>query len=86
MWGDWKNEKDCNPVETVEDYKCGSGYMEQKKRCDRTLGGKYCRDENGEDVREDILHQTIPCQAYKCPGSTQNDLISIKSFATYIYF
>ena len=68
MWGDWEDKEECNPVMNVEGFPCGSGYLEQSKKCDRSLGGTYCSDENGEVVKEDILHKTISCEANECPG------------------
>ena len=68
-WLEWEDEESCNAVLEAEGSPCGPGYRGQRKRCDRSLGGKYCKDpDNGKEVREDFLHRTTKCQLAECPG------------------
>ena len=66
----WKDihQEGCRPMIKVEEYLCGKGFREQNKTCSRTLGGKYCQDEDGNDVAEDIIFRTDMCEANPCPG------------------
>ena len=67
MWLDWEDVEHCNSVRKVEGSPCGLGYKGQWRKCDRSLGGKYCQD-NGKEVKEDVLYRTTKCQLAECPG------------------
>ena len=70
MWLDWEDEESCNSLREVEGSPCGPGYKGQRRRCERSLGGKYCQD-NGKEIIEDVLHRTTKCQLAECPGWSQ---------------
>ena len=69
MWLEWEDEETCKTVREAEGSPCGPGYRGQRRKCDRSLGGKYCKDpDNGKEVPEDFLHRTTKCQLADCPG------------------
>ena len=50
---------------------CGPGQNLQRRICSRTLGGKYCKDQEtqtGVLVDSDVMVRTVPCQDVDCPG------------------
>ena len=66
IWLGWKDQESCMGMGDGG-FQCGTGYKGQKRKCDRSLGGKYCQD-NGVDVIEDVQHRTTKCDMGKCPG------------------
>ena len=69
IWLGWKDEAPGCQMIRDEGFPCGPGYKGQKRKCERSLGGKYCQ-ENGKDVKEDVLYRTTKCDMGKCPGGS----------------
>ena len=69
-WTDWEIIEDCKGIEKVgaSNLTCGDSRTIKRKDCQRSLGGKYCKNDQGEDVPENILVKTVRCQDRKCPG------------------
>ena len=69
VWESWKDipGEGCQSNREVGGYLCGEGLKGQRKKCSRSLGGKYC-SEKGENILEDIFFKTSSCQLNKCPG------------------
>ena len=67
MWLEWEDEESCRTVMEAEGSPCGPGYRGQRRKCDRSLGGKYCQAK-GKEVLEDVQHRTTKCQLAECPG------------------
>ena len=74
--GVWEEEwEDLEPCKSLLAY-CPSqpdllvGYKAQQKRCQRSLGGKYCRKETGEqeEMPEGLLFRTKRCRTGQCQG------------------
>ena len=69
-WTDWKIIEECKGIEKVgkSNLTCGFSRTIRRKKCQRSLGGKYCQNKQGIDVPENILVETVSCQDKKCPG------------------
>ena len=61
VWGAWE---DLEPCKSLGAY-CPP--RPQQKRCQRSLGGKYCRNEERE-VPEGFLFRTEKCEPEQCQG------------------
>ena len=72
QWTDWEIIEKCRGIETVgnSNFTCGFSRTLERKNCERSLGGKYCKDELGNEVVEDLSVKTIPCKERDCPGKT----------------
>ena len=71
-WSDWEIIEKCRGNQKVgsSNLTCGISRTIERKYCNRTLGGKYCKDEKGIDVVDDLSVKTIKCQERECPGIT----------------
>ena len=78
IWLDWEDDGDCKTGE-VASVPCGLGQQLQRKDCERSLGGEYCRDEADREVRKDVLYKQSQCSAGDCPGWTLKLFSSILS-------
>ena len=72
-WGEWEDIKrePCHPTLRVGGVSCGPGRKGQKRKCSRSLGGKYCT-EAGEEVVDGLQFRTVRCEAETCPGHTDS--------------
>ena len=83
MWLEWEDEESCKTVREAEGSPCGPGYRGQRRKCDRSLGGKYCRAK-GKEVLEDVQHRTTKCSLAECPGWSPQ-LFSLKLSTEYCF-
>ena len=62
----------CVGVKNIgsSNFTCGPSRTLERRICSRSLGGKYCRDQTGEEVLNDEMVRTVPCQDVDCPGNT----------------
>ena len=70
-WTEFKIMEKCKGIEQVgnhSNYTCGVSRTIEKKDCVRDLGGQYCKDDEEQDVEEDILVKTVKCNDTECPG------------------
>ena len=80
---EWEDEESCKTVREAEGSPCGPGYRGQRRKCDRSLGGKYCQA-NGKEVLEDVEHRTTNCDVGECPGWSLK-LFSLKLSTEYCF-
>ena len=66
-WTGWE-ESECKGGQTVEGYICGPGLRVRNRFCRRALGGKYCQDEEGNDMTYDVHFKSDTCWRGTCPG------------------
>ena len=72
-WTGWEDSEGCKGGQTVEGYLCGSGRQVRRRSCSRPLGGKYCQDEEGNDMTYDVHYKSVECWNRTCPGRKKND-------------
>ena len=62
-WSEWTDLEECIYVQAGNT--CGPGYKKQRRNCDRTLGGRFCKDE-GADYKAGFMLQIIDCDSKPC--------------------
>ena len=70
-WTEWMDLGECKGtqvVEDLEDNKCGEGFKEQERNCTKTLGGRFCKLDDGSDYKGIIYRRSIECHALDCPS------------------
>ena len=74
---DWETIERCVGVKKIgnSNFTCGSSRTLQRRICSRSLGGKYCRDETGAVVENDVMVRTVPCEDVECPGKNNHDKV-----------
>ena len=78
-WNDWQTVEKCVGVKNIgsSNYTCGPGQILQRRICSRSLGGKYCEDEDtGVLALNDVMVRTALCQDVVCPGQIVHDNIT----------
>ena len=65
----------CLGVKNIgsSNFTCGPSRSLERRICSRSLGGKHCRDQTGEEVLHDVMMRTAPCQDVDCPGKNNHD-------------
>ena len=69
-WAPVASER-CLGVKNIgsSNFTCGPSRTLERRICSRSLGGKYCLDqETGVLVLNDVMMKTVPCDDVHCPG------------------
>ena len=80
-WTEWTDLEDCRGLQKVDGlrrFRCGEGYKTQQRKCDRTLGGKFCQID-GEDYKSKTEPRISECSGQKCPGQLINKNLNTKT-------
>ena len=70
-WTSWQTVEKCVGVTNIgsSNFTCGPSRTLERRICSRSLGGKYCLDqETGVLVLNDVMMKTVPCDDVHCPG------------------
>ena len=67
-WNSWEDSEGCKGGHSVEGHLCGFGRQVQTRTCRRSLGGKYCQDDEGNEMTHDIQFKSVECPIGICPG------------------
>ena len=67
-WAGWEDSEGCKGGQTVEGIQCGFGRQVRRRICRRTLGGKYCQDDEGNEMKHDVNYKSVECMRGTCPG------------------
>ena len=72
----------CVGVKNIgsSNFTCGPSRTLERRICSRSLGGKHCRDQTGEEVLNDEMVRTVPCQDVDCPGNTVLSIMTFNKF------
>ena len=77
-WAGWEDSEGCKGGQTVGGIQCGFGRQVRRRTCRRTLGGKYCQDDEGKEMKHDDQYKSVECRRGTCPGKIgmKNNLIN----------
>ena len=72
--GEWEDWEDTEPCQALEKCILQTGFKGQRRRCKRSLGGKYC-----QAVWSISMSRTFPRSCYGVSYDIKNQIVAFKA-------